>query len=164
MNRQMKQTLNCLTGLILVLSLSLWSTSMAQSPAASKSGSIVVPIENLQNFGKGQLVAYLYTKVNRVEINGVKYLHRVIVPVKGKQATVTFKDIPFGEYAVAIMHDMNKDLKMDSNWLGIPNEDLGISNNVKGGPLGGPKWKGARFPHQGPTTEITSIKMWQCYD
>ena len=72
--------------------------------------------------------------------------------------------MPYGTYAVAIMHDMDKDFKMDTNFFGIPDEDLGVSNNVKGGPLGGPKWKVAKFKHQKPENRITSIKMWQCYD
>ena len=134
------------------------------TPAESKTGSIVVPVTNLQNIGKGQLLGFLFKKVKRVEVNGVRYFKRVKLPVKGKTATVTFKDVPYGEYAVAIMHDMDKDFEMDTNFIGIPDEDLGVSNNVKGGPLGGPKWKVAKFKHQKPENRITSIKMWQCYD
>ena len=134
------------------------------APAESKTGSIVVPVTNLQNIGKGQLLGFLFKKVKRVEVNGVRYFKRVKLPVKGKKMTVTFKDVPYGEYAVAIMHDMDKDFEMDTNFIGIPDEDLGVSNNVKGGPLGGPKWKVAKFMHQKSENRITSIKMWQCYD
>ena len=135
-----------------------------EKEAPSTTGSIIVPVTNLQNFGKGQLLGFLYQKVNRVEVNGVRYFRRVAIPVKGKKATIKFKDVPYGTYAVAIMHDMDKDFKMDTNFFGIPDEDLGVSNNVKGGPLGGPKWKVAKFKHQKSENRITSIKMWQCYD
>ena len=149
---------------VMVIGLSSIALLHAQEKETVKSGSIVVPVTNLQNIGKGQLLGFLYKKVKRVEVNGVRYFRRVSLPVKNKKMTVTFKDVPFGEYAIAIMHDMDKDFKMDTNFIGIPDEDLGVSNNVKGGPLGGPKWKVAKFKHQKADNRITSIKMWQCYD
>ena len=127
-------------------------------------GSIIVPIKNLQNFGKGQLMVLLYKKMKRVEVNGNPFYRGVIKQVTGPKITVTFKGVPYGEYAVAVMHDMDKDMEMDTNFFGIPDEDLGISNNVKGGPLGGPKWNGAKFEHNKAENRITTIKMWQCYD
>ena len=69
---------------------------------------------------------------------------------------------PYEHYHV--MHDMDKDLEMDTNFFGVPDEDLGISNNVKGGPLGGPRWGGAKFQHTKTENRVKSIKMWQCYD
>ena len=149
---------------MVVVGLSSIAILHAQDKESVDKGSIVVPVTNLQNLGKGQLLGFLYKKVNRVEVNGVRYFRRVSLPVTASKMDVTFKDIPYGEYAIAIMHDMDKDFKMDTNFIGIPNEDLGVSNNVKGGPLGGPKWKVAKFKHQKSDNRITSIKMWQCYD
>ena len=149
---------------MVVVGLSSIAILHAQDKESVDKGSIVVPVTNLQNLGKGQLLGFLYKKVNRVEVNGVRYFRRVSLPVKASKMDVTFKDIPYGEYAIAIMHDMDKDFKMDTNFIGIPDEDLGVSNNVKGGPLGGPKWKSAKFTHNKAENRITSIKMWQCYD
>jgi len=149
---------------IITLGAAATAQVQAQKEPAKSNGSIVVPVTNLQNVGKGQLLAILYKKVNRVEVNGVPHFRRVIQPVTGRKMTVTFKDVPFGEYAIAVMHDMDKDLKMDTNWVGIPDEDLGVSNNVKGGPLGGPKWGVAKFSHKSGEQRVTPIKMWQCYD
>lgn len=42
---------------------------------------------------------------------------------------VTFEDIPYGEYAVAVYHDMNENDKLDKNLVGIPKEPYGFSNN-----------------------------------
>ena len=147
-----------------VIGLSSIAVLHAQNKESVDKGSIVVEVTNLQNIGKGQLLGFLYKKVNRVEVNGVRYFRRVSLPVKASKMEVTFKDIPYGEYAIAIMHDMDKNFKMDTTFIGIPNEDLGISNNAKGGPLGGPKWKVAKFKHQKLDNRLTSIKMWQCYD
>ena len=40
-----------------------------------------------------------------------------------------FKDLPPGTYAVQVMHDENENNKLDTNFLGIPTEGYGFSNN-----------------------------------
>jgi len=127
----------------------------------SVTGELVIDVGNLQNIGQGQLVALVYEKVKRVQVEGVPFFRRLIAPVTGKKVSVTFEALPYGEYAVVILHDMDKDLQAGTNWIGFPNEDLGVSRDAKGGPLGGPKWDAARFSHQAPSTPI-SIRMWQC--
>jgi uncharacterized protein (DUF2141 family) len=39
------------------------------------------------------------------------------------------KDLPEGEYALAIYHDENGNRELDTNWLGIPKEPIGFSNS-----------------------------------
>ena len=34
-----------------------------------------------------------------------------------------------GKYAVVVYHDENDDRKFDSNWIGLPTEGFGVSNN-----------------------------------
>jgi len=57
---------------------------------------------------------------------------------------VVFEDLPFGEYAVSLMHDENRNGKIDTNFLGIPKEGYGASNDAKA-VLGPPKYADARF-------------------
>ena len=38
-------------------------------------------------------------------------------------------DLPEGVYAIALFVDANKNLKIDKNFLGIPKEQFGFSNN-----------------------------------
>lgn len=45
------------------------------------------------------------------------------------EVRLTFKDIPFGEYALAVYHDKNDNDKLDTNLVGIPKEPYGFSNN-----------------------------------
>ena len=40
-----------------------------------------------------------------------------------------FADLPAGRYAVQVMHDQNDNGKLDTNFLGIPSEGYGFSNN-----------------------------------
>ncbi|QNM84179.1 DUF2141 domain-containing protein [Polaribacter pectinis] len=67
-----------------------------------------------------------------------------ITKITDKKATYTITGIPKGEYAVSFFHDENDNNKMDTNFLGIPKEDYGCSNNARGF-MGAPKYKDAKF-------------------
>jgi uncharacterized protein (DUF2141 family) len=43
-----------------------------------------------------------------------------------------FRDLKAGKYSVGVFHDENDNGKFDSNFLGIPKESWGFSNNPKG--------------------------------
>ena len=64
--------------------------------------------------------------------------------IKNETATVTFTDLPKGEYAVSVYHDENANGVMDKNMFGIPSEDYAASNNAKG-VMGPPKYADAKF-------------------
>lgn len=52
------------------------------------------------------------------------------VPVAGKTVTVVFKDLPPGNYAVAVYHDEDDNGELTKGGLfGIPTEAYGFSNN-----------------------------------
>jgi uncharacterized protein (DUF2141 family) len=52
--------------------------------------------------------------------------------------------VPYGEYAVAAFLDMNGNGKQDRNFLGIPKEPYGFSNDARG-TVGPAKWRDAKF-------------------
>ncbi|MCQ2267895.1 MAG: DUF2141 domain-containing protein [Bacteroidaceae bacterium] len=60
------------------------------------------------------------------------------------EVTVTVNLPRAGKYAVAVFQDKNGNNKLDSNFLGIPNEPFGFSN-LKSFPMGSPKFKTAAF-------------------
>lgn len=70
---------------------------------------------------------------------------------RGK-AVVTYTGLKDGVYAVAVIHDENGNGALDTNFLGIPAEGVGISNNPR--LLGKPQYAEARFEVKGKT-EIT---------
>jgi uncharacterized protein (DUF2141 family) len=45
--------------------------------------------------------------------------------------TCRFSDVSEGSYAVAIGHDRNGDKRVDTNFLGMPTEQWGVSNNAR---------------------------------
>ncbi|MDZ4793909.1 MAG: DUF2141 domain-containing protein [Bacteroidota bacterium] len=74
-----------------------------------------------------------------------------------KSATIIFKSVPPGSYAIAILHDENNNQKMDKNMLGIPKEGYGFSNNASG-TFGPPSYKKASFIHGAEAQTSIQIK------
>jgi len=64
--------------------------------------------------------------------------------------------LPAGTYAVAILHDQNDNGRLDTNFLGIPSEGYGVSNNPKPR-FRAPKFKEAIFtlPAEGKTSTVS---------
>ncbi len=78
------------------------------------------------------------------------------VPWKGEKlkaksgtATVMFHDLPPGAYAISVFHDANENGKLDANFIGIPKEGVGFSNDAMG-LFGPPSFEKAlfKFPAQ----------------
>ncbi|HYW49903.1 MAG TPA: DUF2141 domain-containing protein [Gemmatimonadaceae bacterium] len=59
-------------------------------------------------------------------------------PLGGRESMLTFEVTP-GTYAVAVHHDANANGRMDVNFLQIPKEGYGISNDPR------PKFRAPRF-------------------
>lgn len=63
--------------------------------------------------------------------------------VDGK-LTLLLKDLPEGELAINVFHDLNGNGKLDSNGLGIPMEPFAFSNEAKA-MFSAPKFEAASF-------------------
>ncbi|MEL7447768.1 MAG: DUF2141 domain-containing protein [Pseudomonadota bacterium] len=59
------------------------------------------------------------------------------------------EDVPYGEYAVLVHHDVNDNGKMERHWYGKPKEPGGASNNPKPR-MGPPRWKDTVFVLDSP--------------
>jgi uncharacterized protein (DUF2141 family) len=66
------------------------------------------------------------------------------VAIAGKVTRCTFSSVAPGTYAVAVMHDENANGRLDTNFLGIPTEGYGVSNNHTHA-MSAPTWDESRF-------------------
>lgn len=86
------------------------------------------------------------------------YLHSatniMIIKVRDKQARCDFEDMPPGAYALAVVHDENMNGKLDVNWIGVPTEGYGFSNDARA-LLGAPSFSAASFPYDGRDLDLT---------
>lgn len=67
-----------------------------------------------------------------------------LAQIEGGRAAVTFSGVRPGVYAVAVLHDENDNAKMDFNFLGMPLEGYGFSNDASAA-LGPPSFAAAAF-------------------
>jgi uncharacterized protein (DUF2141 family) len=55
----------------------------------------------------------------------------VVMKISRSTARCDFEGIPSGTYALVVLHDENMNGKLDTNWLGVPREGYGFSNDAK---------------------------------
>jgi len=85
--------------------------------------------------------------------NQKKALIGKVAQIRGGRAKVVLTGLKPGTYAVAVLHDENKNDKMDFNFLGMPLEGFGFSNDAKV-VLGPPSFKAAAFRLVGEKSKL----------
>ena len=70
---------------------------------------------------------------------------------------IVIKNLEPGKYAFKYFHDENKNETLDLNWIGIPKEGYGFSNNASG-IFGPPSFKKMIFVMIGDTTLKCMLK------
>jgi len=125
----------------------------ALSDNSESSARIVMHVDALST-NRGSLHCALYANEKGFPEEPKYALAQIKVQPRDKKATCAFHDVKAGRYAVALWHDVNNDGKVDSNWLGIPTEPVGASNNAKGR-FGPPKFASASFEYRPPLLQQT---------
>ena len=75
------------------------------------------------------------------------------IEIKDNRALAIIDDITYGEYAVKAFHDRDANDDLNTNFLGIPIEDYGFSNDARG-VFGPPDWSKAKFKVDKDTLKI----------
>ena len=74
-----------------------------------------------------------------------------MLAAKAGTVTYTVHDLDPGEYGVRVMHDENDNNELDANFVGMPTEPWGFSNDAVGS-FGPPKWQDVKFTVSGDTS------------
>ena len=125
---------------------------------ATPNATIVLEVSTFRNT-KGLLGCQLYTTPNGFPdtwSNAPNLQKRI--PVTGGTTSCTFPDMPPGTYAAAVIHDENSNNKLDTNFLGIPTEGYGMSQNHTHA-LRRPTWDESKFEVAGGTIVTTRISL-----
>ena len=124
--------------------------AFAQSPCPG----IHVKVLNIKN-STGTVACALFDSPGGFPIDYLRSATNVMaIKIRKTQAQCDFEDIPPGKYAIAVIHDENMNGKLDINWLGVPTEGYGFSNDAKA-LLGAPSFSAASFPYDGRNLELT---------
>jgi uncharacterized protein (DUF2141 family) len=125
---------------------------IATTPAFAADGGVVeVTVDNVRS-DQGTVMVQL---CDRAHFLG-KCAIGTQAPAQKGSMTVTFHNVPPGDYAAMAFLDANKDGALN-RWLGIPKEDFGFSG-LKGLPIRPPRFKDSVFTHGAGEQKLT-IKL-----
>ena len=136
--------------------LSSFAAAMAflASPAFSESSSnVLIEVSGFKNT-RGTLNCRLFTKA--ADFPDGEGILTIRVPIAGQNTSCSFPNIEPGSYAIAVVHDENGNGKLDKNFVGVPSEGYGVSNN-KTYALSAPKWNESTFTLS--TNESKTLKV-----
>lgn len=125
---------------------------LAFAASAAHAGDLVIRIDNVKT-ADGKVKVALFDGAATF----LKRPARVAdAPATAGATTVTFKDLPPGDYALSVYHDANADGKMDRNPAGIPIEPYAFSKDAQGF-MGPPAFDAAKLavPAAGLDTVVT---------
>lgn len=128
----------------------------AQQPTAK----LTVVIDGLRH-NSGQVCLRVYANEQGFPASAKGVVQSGCTKVTGNSAIKDFYGLKPGTYAVALYADKNNDNKLNTNFLGIPSEGFGISNNPKA-KTRPPKFKEASFDiSQNKTIKITMQYLYE---
>ena len=119
--------------------------ALTLAPAVSEEperGSLTVVVVDLEN-DEGQVVIALLDSAEAYEEDMVAF-REAMPKISERKVSVTFEDVPYGTYALKVVHDENGNGKLDTNFIGIPKEHFGFSNNAMGR-FGPPDFEQTKF-------------------
>lgn len=105
------------------------------------SHNVSVTISNIKS-ETGYIMAAMFNSKDTFLGDSIVRAERVAI--NGGSVSFTYADLPAGEYAITVFHDVDSDGELATGMFGIPSEPYGFSNDapVRFGP---PKWKDAKF-------------------
>lgn len=126
--------------IMVILSFSNYSAAQENSK-----GDLIINVNGIRN-QKGKIRVSVYDSADGFPgtPQKAKYLAEGII--NKSTAQIKIENLPFGEYAVSLIHDENNNLKVETNFLGIPKEGIGMSNDAKG-TFGPPSYTQAKFKY-----------------
>jgi uncharacterized protein (DUF2141 family) len=137
----------------------LWASSPSLDAQTKDTARLTVRVTGARNT-KGKIGITLFQSAEGFPDDASKAIRQQSAEINPNTMSVevTFKDVPQGTFAVSVLHDENGNGKMDKNFVGIPKEGYGASNNPKK-KRRAPTFDEAKFSlnSAGETIEITLI-------
>lgn len=148
-NHDNRTVLRIISGVILAIAFPVLP-SLSQSTST-----VVLEVSSFKNT-RGTLNCRLFTKAS--DFPDGEGILTVRTPIAGANTTCTFPNVEPGTYAVAVVHDENSNGKLDKNFVGVPSEGYGVSNN-KTYALSAPKWEESVFTITASERKTLQVKL-----
>ncbi len=107
------------------------------TPFINNNPKLTVEINNINKIKGSVKVAVFNTDKNFLEKDSA--IRNYSLNVDSSSKKIVIEDLPKGVYAIAIYHDVNSDDVCNLNFIGIPKEPYGFSNNFR------PKFSAPKF-------------------
>ena len=79
---------------------------------------------------QGNLLVYIYNNQEGFPTKPQKtFLTKIVTCQNTNQ--IKIDNLPYGTYAIMLIHDQNGNNKLDRNWLGLPGEPYALSGHPK---------------------------------
>jgi uncharacterized protein (DUF2141 family) len=101
----------------------------ATTAAAGGKGDLIVVMTGFAN-DSGVARVIVFDKPEGFPLDSAKALHETQAAIRNGRAVTAFKSLPFGTYAVVVLHDDDLTRNPDLNFLGVPGKAFGLSNNT----------------------------------
>ena len=125
------------------------SLFLTLTPTSASAAELTVEIKGIAS-DKGDVYVAIYDKTE-------KWMKTALSDAKASakkgSVTVTFKELPEGDYAISLYHDENGNGKMDRNVIGMPTEPYAFSNDAAGN-YGPASFEQAKFKVDGEKKNI----------
>lgn len=125
----------------------------AQTGDSSNRDAIRVEVVGLHS-DDGTVNCALYSSADGFPDSFAKAVKTTTAKIANERAVCEFPGITVGYYAISLFQDENSNGKLNRNFMGIPKEGVGASNDAKG-TFGPPKFVDARFSYKGGLQKLT---------
>lgn len=132
-----------------LLQLTLATSLVLSTAALAQAAEINLTVDDIRVTQGSISIAVYDTEQN---YNGGEAVAVKTIPAAANSIEINFPELVDGQYAIKLLHDENDNGKLDTNFVGIPTEGYGFSNN--GGRFGPASYADAKFDVTG-TTELT---------
>lgn len=105
---------------------------------------------------KGHVICSLYSSAAGFPKNDRKAIAHSESLIANRHADCEFSGIQPGTYAISVFHDENSNGRLDTNFLGIPREGVGASNDARGH-FGPPSFHDASFVYAGGSMDVKIV-------
>ncbi|MCG8307820.1 MAG: DUF2141 domain-containing protein [Cytophagales bacterium] len=138
--------------LSIALLLLYYGPSVKATQSSKELKSLVLNVRNIKH-GTGKIFVAVFDKEDKFM---KEHFADKEISVYTTDDLKTELKLPNGKYAISIFHDVNNNRKLNTNFMGIPREPYGFSNNPKT-TFGPPDFEKASFVLDGDCTEIDII-------
>ena len=117
--------------------------------------SIILKVTNIHEIKGNMMIGVYLNEEDFGRKNGCKTCKGYKNKISTNELSLEINDLKPGWYMIAIYHDVNANEKLDTNFLGIPVEPYGCSNQMG---LFGPSYEKSKFYYDGKNMSI-EIKL-----